>query len=331
MRTTTNYCMMLRVIGESADDERDRHAACMCRLSGHHKARKLNNHQLTINYYSNRTSITSTMMAINNIDTLLPDTNYHNHIITTTTTSDNISTMMTTEETNKLKRILSNSTNIMASNSSSIRPLKKRKLSESTSSCTTEAKPKKQVRFQEEPQIYTYDRVEAYDVPLVWLTREEMQCNRYHDGQWIQCYSGYDPYLNDLLQLLGMACGKSVTSFDTATEVADAQVRGLEREISPCFRQRKRQVVANVLRSQAALKAWKEKRCQEQDDPNADDFAAKVLSRHYRKLAQPSVRFARLLAQGDAQVVVKLDEAKQQEEQDEESALITDESSIETS
>jgi hypothetical protein len=104
--------------------------------------------------------------------------------------------------------------------------------------------------------------VETIDIPNVWYSPAEMQHNRYVDGQWTQCYSCFDPYLKDLLRLLGMACGKvamDTTDYSTATEIADAQVRGLEREISPCFRKRKRQVIANVLRSQAGLASWKRK------------------------------------------------------------------------
>ena len=82
--------------------------------------------------------------------------------------------------------------------------------------------------------------------------------------------------------------------------LADSPLRGLEREMTPCFRQRKKHVVANVLQSQKALLAWKSN--------NAKDAhkGAQVLANHYRKLALPASKFAQLLAQGDAQVVANM-------------------------
>jgi hypothetical protein len=193
-------------------------------------------------------------------------------------------------------------------------------------------KPQKRVHFcaerddqntveqqQIQTEIHEIERVDEMDIPNVWWTQEEMNHHRYCDGYLIHFYSRCDAYMNQLLQLLGMACGKhtndshcngitaSSTTARAAFVISHCDARGLEREMVPCFRQRKKHVVANVLKSQASLRTWKgSKQATTADNKNAkpDDFAAQVLASHYRKLAQPAIRFACLLAQGDAQEVV---------------------------
>lgn len=160
----------------------------------------------------------------------------------------------------------------------------------------TKAHNKKRVRFGHE-HVHEVARVEATDVPSLWYSPQEYYHNRRCDAHWVSFYTHCDDsYKQQLFQVLGVACGKAAPARDPLVALADSQMRGLEREMTPCFRQRKRQVVANVLQSQAALTAWKNT----SGSNKCAHKGAEILAAHYRKLALPAARFARLLAQGDA-------------------------------
>ena len=178
-------------------------------------------------------------------------------------------------------------------------------------------------------EIRIVPRVAEEDIPQVWFSHDDFQYTRYHDAQWIHYYRHLDDYhphimdtevenheqlkeqhgphftyKQDLLQVLGAACGKHLSASDDGVEaatfaLADSAMRGLEREMSPCFRQRKKQVVANVLTSQQALVQWRNNNSK-LDAKAAYKYTAKILGTHYRKLAQPACTFAQLLGQGDA-------------------------------
>lgn len=178
---------------------------------------------------------------------------------------------------------------------------------------------KKRVRFAMatnnssavQQSIHIVPRVEDEDIPLIWYTAEEFyhqrRCDLHSSRFFAQCRD--DTYRNDLFQVLGTACGKLAhtrATEDACLALASSPIRGLERETTVCFRQRKKQVVANVLKSQASLQAWKNNKTSTSTHKKNDDatnYASRILAAHYHKLAQPAGRFARLLGKGDAQFV----------------------------
>jgi hypothetical protein len=148
-------------------------------------------------------------------------------------------------------------------------------------------------------QVHTVPLVDDADMADVWYSAQDLQHFRSCDARWVRCYHSYcDTYKHQLFRVLGTACGKQSHSSEMNAIVADSPIRGLEREMSPCFRLRKKQVVTNVLQSQAALLAW-------QNDKQTNQ-GEQVLALHYHKLALPATRFAQLLAEGDAQVVATM-------------------------
>ncbi|CAB9518074.1 expressed unknown protein [Seminavis robusta] len=154
--------------------------------------------------------------------------------------------------------------------------------------------------------IHIVPRVSEMDAPSVWYSTEEFHHTRRCDAHWIRFYnnstsSQEEDYKQHLFRVLGTACGKMEQDTHSITELADSPLRGLEREMTPCFRLRKKHIVQNVLTSQKALVAWNKQ--QQSTTTCSSDKGAEILASHYRKLALPASRFARLLAQGDAQVV----------------------------
>ena len=180
------------------------------------------------------------------------------------------------------------------------------------------------------PHIRIVSRIEADDAPQVWYSHDELNHQRQVDAYWIHCFRDcrcdHNPMMNeyrdDLLQVLGAACGKlsSSTVVLSAQALATSSWRGLEREMSPCFRQRKKQVAANVLQSQAALQAWKSN-ATNVSKQDAENYTSRLLAAHYHKLAVPAGRFARLLGQGDAAWVMAEEQQAQQQQQQQVVAL----------
>ncbi|CAB9525417.1 expressed unknown protein [Seminavis robusta] len=160
-------------------------------------------------------------------------------------------------------------------------------------------------------QVHIVPRVSAEDAPAVWYTLREMQQGRQQDSHWLKFFSCYkqprDAYKQQLFQVLGTACGAVPEDMRVNAELANSPVRGLEREMAPCFRQRKRQVIANVLESQRALREWHQSNNNTDNKDMIDMKGAELMAAHYQKLTLPAVRFAQLLAQGDAQVAQRLD------------------------
>lgn len=239
-----------------------------------------------------------------------------------TATAVEPATMLTVEPTGSCKRL-------RASNHNDVFPASKRLRLANTTTATTKSSSKR-VRFAMDSNnnnnskdnfavkedIYYFDRVEAHDIPNVWWTKTEMKESRHCDFYWIHSYHQCEAYGKDLLQLLEVACDKSdstCTSTSTtsaaasiaSSNIANSPIRGLEHDMSPCFSQRRKHVIANVLKSQQSLQVWWKRRQQ----PNKKDsstsstsssaFVAKALASHYQKLAQPAKRLAHLLAVGD--------------------------------
>ena len=166
----------------------------------------------------------------------------------------------------------------------------------SESPATKKQRRSKRVTFGS-ASVRTFSRVEPEEAPFVWYSASEFFHSRRCDAYWINFYTHCDDtYRQELIKVLGAACGKLAPTPEPLMVLSSSPARGLEREMTPCFRQRKKQVVGNVLQSQAALQAYKETN----KTATNDHKSAEILARHYRKLALPAARFARLLAQGDA-------------------------------
>jgi hypothetical protein len=103
---------------------------------------------------------------------------------------------------------------------------------------------------------------------------------------------------NDCDEASSSSSNSSVSSIDTTAPlfVARSEARGLEREVLACFRQRRKQVIRDLLKAQTALKSWRG----DKQQVFSLEFQQKALSQHYQRLARPSVRFAQILADGDA-------------------------------
>ena len=97
--------------------------------------------------------------------------------------------------------------------------------------------------------------------------------------------------------LVGMATATS----DSPVWVANSPARGLERDIVQGFKQRKRRVVRKVLQSQQDLKTA---RHDVTGELATADQKTRLLSKQYQKWSHPMVRFAQLIAEGDAQAVI---------------------------
>jgi hypothetical protein len=173
----------------------------------------------------------------------------------------------------------------------------------------------KRVHFsQPEQQVHLVPLVDDADMAAVWYSAQELQHFRSCDAHWVRCYKSYcdDVYKQQLFRVLGTACGKQSHSTEMNALVADSPIRGLERDMTPCFRLRKKHVVSNVLASQAALLAWNQKHHPTSKDGKDTTTMMRrlqgeqLLALHYHKLALPATRFARLLAEGDAHVVANM-------------------------
>jgi len=197
----------------------------------------------------------------------------------------------------------------MSSQPSSAAPLSKKK--------KTLKKKQRHVSFPKHVQfvqpirdedVHTVPQVPDEDKHLVWYNNEDFHEQHRHDAHYIHYFARDEdsPYRQDLLQILGVACGKLALSEDTSKAcraLAVSPIRGLEKESLSCFRQRKKQVVDNVLKSQASLQSWRYSSfLRHQGKCNVSD-CHRLLAAHHAKLSAPSRRFARLMGEGDASTV----------------------------
>ncbi|CAB9500841.1 expressed unknown protein [Seminavis robusta] len=156
-------------------------------------------------------------------------------------------------------------------------------------------------------QVHIFPRISALDASAVWYSNEEFRHTRQCDAHWVKFFSHYnqprEAYQQQLFQVLGAACGKLQHNNRANAQLANSPMRGLEREMSYCFRQRRKHVIANVLQSQKALNAWKKS---SNADKDKSGKGAEMIASHYRSLALPSTKFAQLMAQGDALIVADM-------------------------
>lgn len=191
-------------------------------------------------------------------------------------------------------------------------PKKKMRINRGSSSTISNGKKRRTVHFSTDvPTVHVVPLVPNEDMQLVWYTTPEFHHQRRSDFHWCRFYAQGedDTYRNNLFEVLGTACGKldhTTATEDACLALSSSHIRGLERETTVCFRQRKKQVVANVLKSQASLRVWKKNQDEKMGDKESTDYASRILAAHYHKLAQPAGRFARLLGKGDGQLAACL-------------------------
>lgn len=157
-------------------------------------------------------------------------------------------------------------------------------------------------------QVRFFERVEACDVANIWWSGEEMLeiMNREKSAVSVMSYC-CDHYTSEVLNLMKIARNKdSLPGMANAESsspvwVASSPARGLERDIVQGFKQRKRQVIKKVLESQRVLKSGRHHETGEEAPP---ELLTQLLSNQYQKWSHPMVRFAQVLAEGDAQVVI---------------------------
>lgn len=153
-----------------------------------------------------------------------------------------------------------------------------------------------------------FERVDSCDVANLWWSGEEMLGIMSREKSAISVMSFCcDHYTSEVLNLMKIARDKTSLPGNATSEssspvwVASSPARGLERDIVQGFKQRKRQVIRKVLESQRLLKMG---RHQETGESAPAELQSQVLSTQYRKWSQPMARFAQVLAEGDAQVVI---------------------------
>jgi len=154
-------------------------------------------------------------------------------------------------------------------------------------------------------RVRFFDRVEDCNVANVWWSGHEMLGIISREKSAIHVMSFCcDHYTNEVLNVMKMARDKTCVA-GTATSsgiwVANSPARGLERDIVQGFKQRKRQVIRKVLQSQRVLKTGRHHVTGQHAPP---ELQSQVLSTQYQKWCHPMVRFAQVLAEGDAQAVI---------------------------
>ena len=147
------------------------------------------------------------------------------------------------------------------------------------------------------------------DKSNLWFSYEDLQDIRLREANVVKIHRFSEDYMEEVASLLGEACSsmkatiqqkQAAVDIHVSTEfLAKSAARGLECQIMPCIRQRRKQVVATFLKSQTSLQQWKAPQDGRHFTP---DFQQQALSEHYQKLARPAQLLAQLLAAGDARV-----------------------------
>lgn len=162
------------------------------------------------------------------------------------------------------------------------------------------------------PSVKTYvryfDRVDAADVANIWWSGREMLEIQSREKSAIGVMSFCcDNYSEQVLNVLKLArdktclVGRAAIASEAPLWVANSPARGLERDIVQGFKQRKRHVVRKVLQSQHDLQTV---RHDVTGELATADQKTRLLSHQYQKWSHPMVRFAQVMAEGDAQAVI---------------------------
>ncbi|CAB9519516.1 expressed unknown protein [Seminavis robusta] len=205
-------------------------------------------------------------------------------------------------------------------------PPKKRPASEASSSLPTKkarfvlvapigpAGAQRTVHFELEAdgvktRVRVFNRVEASETPDCWWSPSEMGEIQAREKSAVSVMSFCcEHYTSQVLSVLkeahntikGMDSDSTVASPESVW-VANSPARGLERDIVQGFKQRKRKVIRKVLESQRVLQQGRH--CETGEAPPLE-VQSNILSTQYRRWSYPMTRFAQVLAEGDAQVVV---------------------------
>ena len=156
--------------------------------------------------------------------------------------------------------------------------------------------PRKSVRFdlsQNTQHASQLPPIDALILDALWFSHEDLFQIRMREGGVIKVHKFCDYYIHQMTCLLGVACGACEESDDCTPQlfVAQSPARGLEKEVLPCVRHRRKEVIQTLLRAQRALQKHPQK--------FTPEFQQTALSQHYIRLARPSSRLAQLIAQGD--------------------------------
>lgn len=175
------------------------------------------------------------------------------------------------------------------------------------------AAPRRRVHFQliagvVKTTVRVFDRVETCDVASIWWSGNEMMeiVSRERSAVSVMSFC-CDHYASEVLNLMKLARDKTsipgMATMESSSPVwvANSLARGLERDIVQGFKQRKRQVIRKVLESQRVLKLGRHDVAGELAPP---ELHSRLLSTQYQRWSHPMVRFAQVLAEGDAQVVI---------------------------
>ncbi|CAB9505933.1 expressed unknown protein [Seminavis robusta] len=178
---------------------------------------------------------------------------------------------------------------------------------------------KKRVRFDLAPSETIHDiasstvvgvEINYYIDTNLWFSAQELQQIRARESMFIKLNRRYcEHYVQSVSSLFTKArqniseqsSGDSLANNDNHVSptvlslICQSPARGLERDVIPRFRLRRKEVIQKFLTLQAkllikeALLSTEEYECQQH-----------ALSLHYEKLARPSARLAQWLAVGDA-------------------------------
>lgn len=151
--------------------------------------------------------------------------------------------------------------------------------------------------------IKVFDRVDAESIADLWWTGDEMLeiSRREKSASAVMSYC-CDHYSAQVLSVLKIARGMAIEDVTAPLWVASSPARGLEKEIVQGFRARKKQVIQKVLESQRMLKLG---HLYDTGELASPDVMSRLISNQYQKWSQPMIRFAQVLAEGDAQAVLE--------------------------
>ena len=164
----------------------------------------------------------------------------------------------------------------------------------------TKDQPKKRVHFASSTQTHVISIVTDEEVASVWWSARELAANRRFDEEMVGYHREYDDsYLQQIKLASGMAVGKLPPMERVIMALVNSPMRGMERRVMVSFRSRMSLVVSLLVQKQWAM-STSDINVKMGEDPSLN------LAMYYSKVSFPAVRFAQLLATGDAQYVVDM-------------------------
>lgn len=150
---------------------------------------------------------------------------------------------------------------------------------------------KRGVQFSSTFHVHQISAEEYADSLAIWWSNEELSQRLDSDVHEVASTSR-----KSLLLAMELCLGRRVSREESqvALRLAKSSCRGLERDMMPCLRERRKQVRSSVLQHQKELKN------RMAGDGTMDGEASSLLASHYQTLSAPDVRLAQLLGRGDA-------------------------------